>query len=531
MTRSRIGPLALESPLGESGGAVYRAIHVQQRMQVAVRVFSTPMGMTPEAKRGFADEMESLKNLKHAGIVRCFGGGFDVRDAYLVYELIDGESLETILGRRERLPWETVLDYGLHLSEALQFAHERHWVHGRVRPDKILLGRDETTAKLSDFRRDREATNASNAPSRTDDWSYRAPESFASGYQPQTAADIYGLGAVMYRALTGKLPFDGGNFEHLKNQIIETPLTPVASLVFDCPIWLNAIVEQMLDKNPIKRPFTAAAVSMALKTARDNALAGVGVAQHVAGGFSPLQMKSDRVAAEKVLGIKKPKERKKKDTDESGLTDKPWFLVLGIVAAVGAIYWFTRPLSEVGLRRRAEALLANPELESHYAAREDFLRPLVDRFPNGENVVWANEQIDLVDMEEAERRMDRNRRFNRQPSSEGERKYEEAQRFERFGDPATALERYRAIAELMKDIPADRPFVNLSKKQIERLQEESQSTVEVKKFLGEKLAEADALAANGDVVASKEIWKSIVKLYNGNQELVEFVKQAEAKLE
>ncbi len=65
MTRSRIGPLALESPLGDANGSVFRAIHVQQRMQVAVRVFSTPMGMTPEAKRSFADEMESLKNLKH----------------------------------------------------------------------------------------------------------------------------------------------------------------------------------------------------------------------------------------------------------------------------------------------------------------------------------------------------------------------------------------------------------------------------------------------------------------------------------
>ncbi len=105
MTRSRIGPLALESPLGDANGSVFRAIHVQQRMQVAVRVFSTPMGMTPEAKRSFADEMESLKNLKHPGIVRCFGGGFDNRDAYLVYELIDGDSLESILGRRERLAW------------------------------------------------------------------------------------------------------------------------------------------------------------------------------------------------------------------------------------------------------------------------------------------------------------------------------------------------------------------------------------------------------------------------------------------
>ncbi len=134
-------------------------------------------------------------------------------------------------------------------------------------------------------------------------------------------------------------------------------------------------------------------------------------------------------------------------------------------------------------------------------------------------------------MEEAERRMERNRRFNRPPSSEAERKYEEAQRFERFGDPLTAIERYKAIAELMKDISIEKPYVNLSKKQVARLEKESKSTQEVKKFLTEKLAEADAIAEKGDVVASKKIWKSIVELYNGNQELVEYVKQAEAKLE
>ncbi len=104
-------------------------------------------------------------------------------------------------------------------------------------PRQDSLSRDETSVKLIDFRHDLEATSASNAPSRIDDLGYRAPESFSSGYRPQPAADLYSLGAVMYRTLTGKIPFAGGNFEHLKNQIIETPLTPVASLVFDCPVW------------------------------------------------------------------------------------------------------------------------------------------------------------------------------------------------------------------------------------------------------------------------------------------------------
>ncbi len=111
--------------------------------------------MTPEAKRDFAQQMEELKALRHPGIVRCYGGGFDQRDAYLVYELVDGESLDALLERRQRLPWESVLDYGQQLCDALQFAHEAKRVHGQIFPDKLLVSRDGSQIKISDFRSDR----------------------------------------------------------------------------------------------------------------------------------------------------------------------------------------------------------------------------------------------------------------------------------------------------------------------------------------------------------------------------------------
>ncbi len=76
--------------------------------------------MTPESKRIFAEQIESAKLLRHPGIVRCFGGGFDSQDAYLVFELVDGESLADMLQRRQRLPWEMVLEFGFQLAQALQ---------------------------------------------------------------------------------------------------------------------------------------------------------------------------------------------------------------------------------------------------------------------------------------------------------------------------------------------------------------------------------------------------------------------------
>ncbi|MDZ4848084.1 MAG: serine/threonine-protein kinase [Pirellulaceae bacterium] len=531
MPRSRIGPLALESPLGRSNSSVYRALHVQQRTQVAVRVFATPMGLTPEAKQSFAEQTEELKSLKHPGIVRCFGGGFDARDAYLVYELVDGESLDRILERRSRLPWEAVLDYGVQLSNALQSAHERGWVHGRIRPDKLIASLDEKTIKLSDFRRETSISNIQPEAITVENIAYTAAEALGAKVTPEPAVDIYSLGAVMYQALTGTLPFSGETAKEVRNHILESPVPAVATLVFDCPVWLSAIVEQMLDKDPNKRPFTAAAVAMALKAAHENALSGVGVAQHAVSGFSPLQLNTDRQAAAKALGLSPKRNRPAKSENPTPFTDRPWVLVLGIVLAIGAIYLFTRPLSEEALRKRAGNLMAKAQPEAYEQARDLYLLQLVARFPDGPHATWAREQLDIVDMDSAERKMERNRRFNRDAASEGERKYEEAQQFKRFGDRVAAMERYQAIIDLMQDIEKERAFVNLSRRQIARLKIDPPSIEEAQKLLSKKLEDADAQYRKGDVVSPKKTWESIVTLYNGNQSMSEYVEQAQSRLD
>jgi serine/threonine protein kinase len=360
---------------------------------------------------------------------------------------------------------------------------------------------------------------------------YSAPECFGEKIKLEPAMDLYSVGAVLYHAMTGQSPFQGTDRTLLLNEIQNRIVPPVATLVFDCPVWLSAIVEQLLNKDPMKRPYSAAATAMALREAHKRASEGIGVAQHAVSGFSPLQMNASRDEAEKVLGHKK-KKSKRRDRDDEELVDAPGllerpFVLLGILAvAIALIAFLVWPANERTLRARAEALIAKKDLGSLNDARDKYLYDIVERFPDGANALWAQEQLDLIEMENAEAKLQSNLRFGREPSSEGERKFAEASRFERFGDRVTALEQYKGIVSLLKDEKKDRPFVNLARRQIEKIESNPPSVEELRKFLREKLEQADDLYAKGDAIGSKQIWEGIVSLYNGNKEMLPVVEQA-----
>ncbi|MCA9194602.1 MAG: serine/threonine protein kinase [Planctomycetales bacterium] len=528
MAKSRVGPFALESPLGvaTSAGQVYRALHLEQKKSAALRVFTTPLGMTPESRKGFASQLEQLKQLRHPGIVRCYGGGFDSKKAYLAYEFIDGESLEKLIGRRERLGWEFVLDYSQQLAEALQYAHQMGWVHGRIRPDKILLNK-EGQIKISDWRRDAISAMINIGPPNLDQLLYAAPE-VVSGQIPDEKAELYSLGAVMYFMLTGNPPLEASSIDVLRQRVASDTPASVSSEVLDCPVWLSAIVDQLLAKDVGKRPFSAAALQLAFKEARRRQAEGVGVLQHAAAGFSPLQMNVKREEAEKVLGIKPKKERVQNETP---WLERPWVLISAFLLAVAAVVWFLLPLGENGLRQRAEGLLASEQWIDWNTARDGYLTELLERFPEGPHAQWANEQIDWVDMQEMERRLERDQRLGRPPASEAARRYMEAHSYEDFGDRLTALEKYRAIVRLLAGEQDVRPIINLARRQIRSIQQQSFDKNELAQLLSGKLDEASRAYEQGDVIGAQGIWESIVSLYAGNQEMSPLVERAQAQLD
>ncbi len=105
-----------------------------------------------------------------------------------------------------------------------------------------------------------------------------------------------------------------------------------SSKVLDCPVWLNAIIDQLLAKDPRQRPFSATALLWHSRKLSVVMWKVVGVLQHATAGFSPLQLAADRSEAEKVLGIKHKKERSERES--TPFFERPLILFTALVLAV-----------------------------------------------------------------------------------------------------------------------------------------------------------------------------------------------------
>lgn len=528
MAKSRVGPFSLEAPLSQQkrSGRVYRAIHLEQRKLAALRVFPVTMGMTPESRQAFADQLEELKQLRHPNVVRCYGGGFDTRNAFLAYELIEGETLRSMLERRGRLPWETALDYSQQLTGALEYTHELGWTHGHLKLDKVLVSEDGEV-KIGDWRREILESMIGGPPTLAQ-MQFSAPEILA-GQAPDTKSDLYSVGVLMYVMLTGRPPFSAEK-DDLTQMVQSMPAPKVSATVMDCPIWLSAIVDQLLQKDPNKRPFSATALQLAFREAERRESEGAGVLRHATAGFSPLQLDVDRDEAEKVLGIKKKKPKKQSDTP---FFEQAWVLLTGLLLAIGAIVWFLLPLSEDTLRNRAEALLppTSDEWMDWNEARNDYLLQLVRRFPDGTHHEWATEQIDWINAREHERKLEREHTRNRTSQwNDADRQFWTAREFEEFGDLLSAREKYRALIGIYGEDEEAANTVFLASEGLARIKALGRQS-QLQEFVEQKLFEANQAYQKARIMEARDIWTWIVTLYEGNQLVAPQVKRAQDRLD
>ncbi len=545
MPRSRLGPLAIETKLGDhpSTSSVWRAVHVQHRKSVAVKVFSAPFGGTPEARRLFADEWERLKSLSHPGLAKCFGGGFEETDAYLAYELIEGETLASQIERGGRLSWENALELAQGLTETLEYLHGQGFVHGRLVPDKVIVA--GFAPVLLDVRLDRFGSPfRTSRPPTIDQIARQAPEVASAqpgrspaAVQPTQSSDLYGLGVLLYHAITGRLPISGETIEEVRNNVAtEVPQTP-GSIVFECPIWFDKLIMRLLEKDPVNRPPNATAVKMALAEVRKRALSRTGVAEHVSSGFSPLQVttQQDKDEARTLLGrgvvdLRKAEQEEEQTPDATVWHDQPWVLIGGLVAILLLLAWVAWPASEASLRAEAERLIAQDTRSSLAQAERHPLREILVRFPDGPNAEWARRQVDTINVKQFLHQLSVKIKNNLPIKDQGELLHKQAQQFADNGDPATAIDKYRSMVTVLGDDPEYETAVHAARYRIAELEKQADGVSDAAKIVQARLDEADALLAENQFVEARKIWSSLVELYGDNSELKPLIDQAQQRL-
>ncbi|QDT13691.1 serine/threonine-protein kinase [Planctomycetes bacterium K23_9] len=532
MPRSRLGPLAIETKLGNpsSSSSVWRAIHVQLKRAIAVKIFAAPFGGTPEARAIFSREWDALKKMQHPAIARCFGGGFEETDAYLAYELVEGETLADQLVRKNRLSWESALDIAEPLADALEFLHSNNVIHGAIEPDKIMIA--GLSPVLLDVRMDRRGTPyRTNSPITAAQVALMAPEQ-QSGEPITASTDIYALGACLYLAITGDPPISGSSIEEIRSNIkFQTPVAP-ATIVLDCPVWLDKVVMQMLEKDPALRPPHASAVKLALAEVRKRSMSRTGVAEHVSSGFSALQMtdQKQRDEARTLLGRELVDLDEDEAPDATLWHDKAWVLIGTLVLLMGLLAWVAWPSSEISLRQDAEALIAQDTRSALAQAKLQPLRQMLAKFPDGEHADWARDQIDQIDVTLFIHQLSVKIKNNLPITNQGELLHKQAQEYAGIGDTSKALDMYRSIITVLGDDDDYKVAVNAANVQIATLEQSSVKNTEALRIVQRELDEAEQLMSAGRVVEARNILYSLVKLYGDNTDLAPLIEEAQDRL-
>jgi predicted Ser/Thr protein kinase len=237
--------------LGRGGmGAVYRARQKQLDRIVALKILPPGIGEDPAFAERFAREARALAKLSHPNIVALYEFGESNGLYYFLMEYVDGMNLGRLL-QAERIKSREALAIVPQICDALQYAHDRGIVHRDIKPENLLIDR-RGHVKVADFGLAKLVGAESEAVARGEPgagaWSeagkvmgtpsYMAPEQSENPGEVDHRVDIYALGVVFYRMLTGELP--------------SKPLEAPSRKVF-VDVRLDEVVLRALEKEPGRR--------------------------------------------------------------------------------------------------------------------------------------------------------------------------------------------------------------------------------------------------------------------------------------
>ncbi len=296
MIPKQLGPYEIKRLLGQGGmGAVFLGVHRETGQQAGVKTLSAALSRDEDFRERFAGEIESLKKLKHPNIVQLFGWGEQDETLFYAMEYVQGQNLQERLASGDRIEWAEVIRIAIDVCKALKHAHDNGIIHRDLKPANLLID-SAGQVKLTDFGIAKlfghtQLTVEGGVVGTAD---FMAPEQ-ALGQTVTHRSDLYGLGSVMYTLLAGRPPFMAKSLPEVVHKVCYEPPQPLRRFNASVPPPLEALIAELLEKDPQRRPPTARSLTTRLEAM-----------QHGLTESQPLAKRGRRTADETEFDVSDP---------------------------------------------------------------------------------------------------------------------------------------------------------------------------------------------------------------------------------
>jgi eukaryotic-like serine/threonine-protein kinase len=268
----------VERLIGRGGMAeVYAAHHEILQQTVAIKVLLPSVAESRDASARFLNEARSAARIRGENVATVMDvGTLPGGAAYMVLEYLEGKDLEAYVEERGALPPAEAVEYVLGALQAIAQAHALGIIHRDLKPSNLFLARrpdGSTVVKVLDFgiskvsRGSGQMTidgHATASQAVLGSPFFMAPEQARSAKSVDPRADIWAVGVILHRLLTGELPFMGETLTELLLAIVQDTPAPIRQLRPELPEALEAVVLRCLRKSPVERFANVAELATAL---------------------------------------------------------------------------------------------------------------------------------------------------------------------------------------------------------------------------------------------------------------------------
>ncbi len=253
MIGTTVGKYRIVDKLGRGGmGTVYRAVDETLDREVAIKVLNPDLS-DPDVLKRFRAEAVTLARLNHPGIATIYELHHQQEDLLMVMEYVRGETFHDLSDRLGPIAPPQAAHLCMQVLDALGHAHRGGVVHRDLKPANVMIT-EGGAVKVMDFgiARVLGTEHFTHGGYMMGTPAYMAPEQVL-GREIDGRADLYSVGVVLYRLLTGRLPFNADTAISMVQMQISEPPTPMVTFRPDLPPWCSVIVERALAKSPADR--------------------------------------------------------------------------------------------------------------------------------------------------------------------------------------------------------------------------------------------------------------------------------------